>query len=249
MKLLEHLGINHDKTADNAKIDCLWCGRHGLNIDAEAPNTYQCFVCKESGNAYTLIRKFYESLPALTKKDGVTLSGMKKGIKAVTFRDIGVKPHRGDYFIPIYNQKNNLVALHKYHPSNNVVYNGPKPVSLSVIGLQTLSSNDTIYVAEGHWDYCIARQIISLDDYNVLGSCGSYFPTNLLPLFDKRNVVIMFDHDKAGREGVEYIARHIKSSGIQVNSMAYLDWSKVTIPTGEIPDKFDIRDLVNVFGS
>jgi len=245
VKLLNHLGIHHDEGADNAKIDCLWCGKQSLNIDSEAPNAFQCFSCKESGNAYTLIRKFYEGLPSLGKQDAIALTNKKQGIKPLTLKNMGVKKHRNDYYIPIYNQKGNLVALHKYHPATNIVYNGPKPISLSVIGLQTLSSNDTVYIAEGHWDYMIARQIISLDDYNVLGSCGSYFPTNFLPLLDKKNVVVMFDHDNAGREGVDYIARHLKSSGIKVNSLAYLDWSKITIPSGTIPDKFDIRDLYN----
>jgi len=29
--------------------------------------------------------------------------------------------------------------------------------------------------------------------------------------------------------------------------MSYLDWSKITLPSGTVPDKFDIRDLANVF--
>lgn len=249
MQLLNHLNINYSPHNKDIKCECLWCGHDSLSIEQDAPHVFQCFSCKASGNAFTFIRKWYDNLPALTKQSAVALTSLKKGIRPETLRTLGVRVYGDNYIIPIYNQKNDLVALHKYNPDTNIVYNGPKPVSYSVIGSQHLSSNDTIYIAEGHWDYMVMFKLVNTDDADLVGSCGSYFPTNLLPMLKDKHIIALFDNDAAGKAGTEYIARHIKSSGLSVRSMSYLDWSKVTIPSGTVPDKFDIRDLANAFSN
>ena len=247
MQLLNHLNISYKPHNDNIKCECLWCGHESLSIEQEAPHVFQCFSCKASGNAFTFIRKWYDLLPALTKQSAIELASVKKGIKATTFRALGVRSYGRDWIIPIYNQKNDLVALHKYNKGTNIVYNGPKPVSYSLIGSQNILNNDTVYIAEGHWDYMIMFQLISPEDYGLVGSCGSYFPSNLLLMLKEKHVIVLFDNDTAGSNGKDYIARNLKTSGISVRSMSYLDWSKITLPSGTVPDKFDIRDLANVF--
>jgi hypothetical protein len=63
---------------------------------------------------------------------------------------------------------------------------------------------------------------------------------------DGKDVVLLFDNDEAGQQGVQSVARRIKSSGHNVKSLNYIDWTRVTVPShAAIPDKFDIRDLYN----
>jgi hypothetical protein len=247
MQLLNHLNIQYSPHNKDIKCECLWCGKDSLSIEEEAPHVFQCFSCKASGNAFTFIRKWYENLPTLTKRQALSLCSIKQGVLPVTLRTLGVRCYGAVYIIPVYNQKNDLVAVHKFVPDTNIVYNGPKPVSYSVLGIQNISNNDTVYIAEGHWDYFTLYPLIQQDDYDLLGSCGSYFPTNLLPHLKDKHVIMLFDNDEAGKNGVDYVAKHIKTTGLVVRSISYLDWSKVTIPSGAIPDKFDVRDLHNVF--
>ena len=114
--------------------------------------------------------------------------------------------------------------------------------------MSALTGSEELWVAEGHWDYLVMRQLLSRlpDGPDLLGTCGSSFSTNYLHLLEDKNVVLLFDNDDAGRSGVQSVARRIKSSGHTIKTLQYLDWSQITIPQfSEIPDKFDIRDLHN----
>ena len=71
------------------------------------------------------------------------------------------------------------------------------------------------------------------------------FRSSYLHLLDGKSVVLLFDNDEAGRNGVQSVARRLKASGNSVESLKCIDWSRLTIPSGDIPDKFDIRDLWN----
>jgi 5S rRNA maturation endonuclease (ribonuclease M5) len=80
----------------------------------------------------------------------------------------------------------------------------------------------------------------------LLGTCGSGFSSSYLYLLEDKDVVLLFDNDDAGQSGVKSIARRIKSSGHNIQSLQYLDWSQITVPQhAVIPNKYDLRDLYN----
>ena len=83
MKLFEHLHVHYTGDGDNVKTDCIYCGSSSCSVDAEVPHQWQCFGCKQTGNAFTYLRKWYENLPALTKSQATDLCTLKKGIKPV----------------------------------------------------------------------------------------------------------------------------------------------------------------------
>ena len=247
MKLLEHLQVSYTGEDDNVKTDCIWCGSTALSIDSEAPHQFQCFRCKQSGNAFTYLRRWYDNLPKLSKTEATRLCDMKRGIKPLTLRDTGVRYTLGCYWIPVYNQKNHLMALHKYVPETNIVYSSPKPTSLTILGLNSLSKSDTVWVAEGHWDYFTLLPYMAGTGIDLLGTSGSYFNSAQLPALKDRHIVLLYDNDIAGKDGVEYVAKHLKTSTIPHLSLSYLDWSKITLPTGNLEPGFDVRDLHNVY--
>ncbi len=150
MKLFEHLHVQYSGDADNIKTECIWCGSDSLSADVEPPHQFQCWKCKQTGNAISYLRKWYENLPALTVQQAKLLCTLKKGIKPLTVRDVGIRFFDDHYWFPVYNQKNHLMAVHRYATDNNIWYSSPKPVSLTVLGLQNLSKSDTVWVCEGH---------------------------------------------------------------------------------------------------
>lgn len=245
LKLLEHLQISHTVESDSVKITCLWCGKDALSLDVEPPHQFQCFRCKESGNAFTFIRKFYSDLPSLTLSDAKHLCSIKQGVIPKTLRTTGLRCTENVYWYPVYSQKGSLNALHKYIPETNIFYNGPKPVSLTVLGLQHMSKSDTVWIAEGHWDYLTLYPQMEGTGIDLLGTCGSYFATNLLSALKDKHVVLLYDNDVAGKAGIEHVARHMKSNSISILSLSYLDWTKITIPSGSLNEGFDVRDLHN----
>jgi 5S rRNA maturation endonuclease (ribonuclease M5) len=92
------------------------------------------------------------------------------------------------------------------------------------------------------------RHILSRtsDPPDLLGTCGSGFSGSYLYLLEDKDVVLLFDNDDAGQSGVKSIARRVKSSGHNIKSLQYLDWSQITVSQhAVIPNKYDLRDLYN----
>jgi len=246
MKLFDHLEMPYKDNGDDWNITCPWCASEKMSVRKTEGNVYQCWRCKESGNALTLMRKFYDDLPELSPPAAREFLNRKKGVVFQTLRSEGVRFDSGYYWFPVYNADSKLIALHKYNPQNNIAYSSPKPWNCSILGLSQLSSSSEIWVAEGHADYLIMRQVLKSTGIDLLGTCGSSFSQSYLHLLDGKKVVLLFDNDEAGQSGVQSVARRLKGSGISVESLSYLDWTKVSIPSSEtIPDKFDIRDLWN----
>jgi len=247
LKLLQHLGTAYSGDGDSVKTECIHCGSSALSIDSEAPHQYACFKCKQSGNAFTYIRKWYDNLPQITPSQATNLCSLKKGIKKLIVRDVGIKFYNNCYWFPVYNQKNHLMAVHKYVFESNIMYSSPKPTSLTILGLHSLTGSDTIWIAEGHWDYLALLPHMAEASVDLLGTCGSYFNSAYLPVLRDKHIVLLYDNDLAGRDGVNYVARHLKANSINHLSLSFLDWEKVTLPTGELTSGFDIRDWHNVY--
>jgi hypothetical protein len=248
MKLLDHLEVPYEETDKDFMTACLWCGSDKLSVSKDEGHVFQCWKCKQTGNGVSFMREWFSQLPDLTMPQAKQFCGMKKGVSPSALRLEGIRCDGHYYWFPVRNMKGDIIALHKYNPSDNITYSSPKPWSCSVLGMSALTGSEELWVAEGHWDYLVMRQLLSRlpDGPDLLGTCGSSFSTNYLHLLEDKNVVLLFDNDDAGRSGVQSVARRIKSSGHSIKTLQYLDWSQITIPQfSEIPNKYDIRDLHN----
>jgi hypothetical protein len=248
VKLLDHLEVPYEETDKDFMTACLWCGSDKLSVSKDEGHVFQCWKCKQTGNGVSFMREWFSQLPDLTMPQAKQFCGMKKGVSPSALRLEGIRCDGHYYWFPVRNMKGDIIALHKYCPTTNIAFSSPKPWSCSVLGMSALTGSEEIWVAEGHWDYLVMRQLLSRlpDGPDLLGTCGSSFSTNYLHLLEDKNVVLLFDNDDAGRSGVQSVARRIKSSGHSIKTLQYLDWSQITIPQfSEIPNKFDLRDLHN----
>ncbi len=248
MRLFDHLEVPYEETDKDVMTACLWCGSDKLSVSKDEGHVFSCWKCKQTGNGVSYMREWFSQLPDLTMPQAKQFCGMKKGVSPSALRLEGIRCDGHYYWFPVRNMKGDIIALHKYNPSDNITYSSPKPWSCSVLGMSALTGSEEIWVAEGHWDYLVMRQLLSRlpDGPDLLGTCGSSFSTNYLHLLEDKNVVLLFDNDDAGRSGVQSVARRIKSSGHSIKTLQYLDWSQITIPQfSEIPNKFDLRDLHN----
>ena len=253
MKLLDHLELYYNDADKDYIMSCLWCGAEDkLSVSKDEGHVFQCYKCKQTGNALTLMREWYSQLPEITMQQAKRFCNLKKGVQPSILRSEGIKCDGTNFMFPVRNVKGDIIAIHKYDTTTGIIYASPKPWNCSVLGLQTLSGSDTLWVAEGHGDYLIMKQAAarySGDKPDILGTCGSGFSSSYLYVLEDKHVVLLFDNDEAGRAGVQSIARRVKSSGHSIKSLHYLDWSLVSIPShSEVPDKFDIRVLYNSQG-
>ena len=249
MKLLNFLDLPYEENTDDARTSCLWCGSDSCEIKLTENNQFQCWSCKKSGNAFTLIQKFYETLPELRPSEAKALCLIKPGIKPLTLKEIGVK-HRivkgaSDWVFPVFNNEGSVVSLYRYTEKIGFPLATPKPTSCTILGLENLSKTGDIWLLEGQWDYAAFLSHVEVDGFNVLGVCGSAYPQKYIPLLENRVVNFIADNDEAGQSGVKSLATRCKKVGILPTSISYLDWSLVSLPSySEIPNKFDIRDLI-----
>jgi hypothetical protein len=247
MKLLNFLyppSLWEDNGTD-CKLKCLWCDHFALEISNALPHQFQCWHCKQTGNAWTLIQKYYEDLPPLSQTHVAQLLRWKPGLEEETVRSLGVKRSATNFFWPVKNTSDSVVSLYKYSRENNTFYSTPKPCSLNILGLESFKAEVPVWILEGHWDYAAFLSKVDTTGFTVLGLCGSSWPSKHLGLLEGREVVFLSDNDDAGREGVISLATRMKKSSILPAKLSYLNWSLVSIPSlAEIPDKYDIRDLI-----
>ena len=97
MKLLDHLGVPYSDNTDDYTTDCPFCGKENkLSMSKQDGHVYQCWTCKERGNAITFMRHWYSSLPEITKAQAVTYCEKKKGVNLHVLRREGVRCEETD---------------------------------------------------------------------------------------------------------------------------------------------------------
>lgn len=240
MKLAKWLyGDRFQDNGENTRAECLACGKDALEISNEGSHHFQCWSCKASGNAYTLIQMYYDLLPKPNKGTINPMLKLKPGTTFKGWRDMGLRLSDRGYICPCHNTEGKVVSLYRFAEDNNCWYSTPKPVSLQVMGLASLSEDQPIMVLEGHADYNVALSHFSEAGYDLLGLCGSSFPTKLLKHLEERDVVFLGDNDEAGRQGSVNLATRAKKNGMMPARLRYLDWEQI----GDVEEKADIRDL------
>mgnify|MGYP003651738700 CR=1 FL=1 len=249
MRLFDFCSIPYEETETDYTTTCMWCATHEkLSVSKEEGHVFQCWYCKETGNAISLMRKFYETLPPLTMRQAKAFCAIKPGVTPSVLRSEGIKCESGDYWFPIHNPRKDIIALHKYNTEANITYSSPKPWNCSIMGLGSLTGSKEVWVAEGHADYLVLRSVLDKvqSPPDLIGTAGSAFSANYLYLLDNKEVVLLFDNDEAGEYGVTSVAKRLKSGGHAITSLHCLDWKSITVPQHtHLPSGFDIRDLHN----
>jgi len=246
MKLLDAtIGQSYSDNGENCRTHCLHCGGDSLEISNETPHQYQCWKCKQSGNGFTFLQTWYDTIPTLSEEDAARMCDMKKGTSASSWKSMGLKLSRRGFVCPCRNNEGKVVSIYRFDESSNNWISTPKPFSLSVMGIQDLQADGEVWIAEGHADYNVLLQQ-ERESRSLLGLCGSSFPAKQLSILESRDVVFLGDNDEAGLQGVHSLAKRAKKAGAVPTSLRYLDWKLLGDQLDvEFSPKEDLRDLHN----
>ena len=144
--------------------------------------------------------------------------------------------------IPVY-YNNILVDVRKY---NIMKYEG-QPKMMSREGAITgwiipydkfLSSDNTCYFFEGEKDMMMAREL-GINAYTFTGGAGAKPNNYVINSFKDKNIVICYDNDDAGQNGMESIYKELKDI---VKSIKYIDIGDVVKEKKE-----DFYDYINKY--
>lgn len=144
--------------------------------------------------------------------------------------------------IPVY-YNNILVDVRKY---NIMKYEG-QPKMMSREGAITgwiipydkfLSSNNTCYFFEGEKDMMMAREL-GINAYTFTGGAGAKPNNYVINSFKDKDIIICYDNDDAGQNGMENVYKEIKDI---VKSIKYVDIGDVVKENKE-----DFYDYINKY--
>lgn len=219
---------------------------------------WRCFYGALSGNTYTLIQKIHQLYYSITDRTYSPLVKLRRGaIDATSFDDMQVAYNTttSEWMLPVWGTEGStkgILNLYVYRKSFDPdsgrsslqVLSGPsfKHVPYGIHRLRS-GSNRPIWVLEGHFDYLafdsLLRRTGQAGNFDAIGAPGSgTFSKHYLSIFSGRDVVLVFDNDKPGQDGMEKITRDMSENGIFPLSLRHITW-----PEG-LPKGFDVSDVI-----
>lgn len=200
--------------------DCPFCGREGHFGVEIATSKFSCFLCGESGNSRSFIRRLWGQSDKDTT-DYQTLAEVRKLLYPDTVMHWGLAKSiiTGDWLVPAYDAKGHLSQLYRYVKTPDRMHLLATPTfkhGLCGVNLYD-KSKSTICLCEGVWDAMALWEILGhaklinteeylgpttnpnrclLADINVLAVPGcNVFLKAWSILFAGKVVNLMFDND------------------------------------------------------
>ncbi len=242
----QHGFIQTTTSGDTQEVGaCPFCGKEKffINVNTKA---WDCKVCGKSGGYKSFLRDIVAHCQEHFKDDvALALSEDRGiGIEALQRRCVGYNPVTQKYTIPVPDQP----ALEMW----NVLTHQPggKLISTSgcTVGLfgwdQDIDGAETIWLCEGEWDGMAWMETLtalgrSRDIALAVPGAGT-FKAEWTGIFKDKVVRVLYDHDKAGRDGAKKVYAAIKRL---VKDIKFLHWPE----DSDLPEGFDVRDLCQKF--
>jgi hypothetical protein len=229
-----------------ARCPFLDCGHDKLYINIEE-GFFDCKVCGRSGNKYTFMSYLYDEFFGETKEEHYQSLASNRGLEPDAFiaAELAYDQRFREWWIPIRNDKGSLTNLRIFNPESGILRNcGGCTVAL--YGLERLRKNcKKVAICEGEWDAIALEHLLlqeNTTDIDILAVPGaSVFKEAWTKYFTDKEVLLLYDNDKAGREGSARTLKILNSTGTNTTrpkTIKSLQWST------SYPDKFDVRDYV-----
>lgn len=246
----------------NAKGFCPVCQKNALSVEVNTGKG-QCFACDERMNTVSFITKYHnywfqrtaaEDLSTLQKLRGLRVSALTRAKFAYDgFNDRWLVPYKNPntaYLSNLGNFRTTGEKPFKVFVLPNEEGAFPKgfynPYSFT---FKPKSKNTKLLIAEGEWDTVAITQMLGvLEDeekclYSVLGCSGAkIIPKETESLLKHyNNVVLLYDNDKEGQDGIGKMATELISFGKKVQ---FLNWDGCSQDLNKPLDGYDIRDVI-----
>jgi hypothetical protein len=212
--------------------DCPFCGKAEHFYYFPETTTWDCKVCTAPGNnVYTFIQRIYNEVCKKTVDDLIEQWQLPRRV----FAKVRFNPLNGTYVIPTF-KNGKLNNLYKYVPSINKTFGTPG-LAATLFDWNE-HENEVVWLCEGQKDKLAAEAIIQSREIEAVGVPGAnVFKEGWVRAFEGRHLVICFDNDKPGKEGVKRIVNLFKDSPYKPKSMSKIEWPD------DLKEGYDIHDL------
>jgi hypothetical protein len=236
-------------SAGNVRAEaCPFCGREEfyLNVTTGAYKCHHENNCGKAGNAYTFIRWVHKTALDATTDDDYRRLGAERGLPLQTLKRHDLAWHGGlcRWLVPFKSKEGEVLNLQRFDPKTGDKRTLPE-LAYRLYGLEALepAADKSLFLCEGPWDAIALdrhlRDKKTRDRYDIVAapSAGVFYPTWLGQLEGYGEVRLVYDNDKAGRQGQERIVKLARGAKAALKLLA-LKWPP------EYPDGCDVRDLV-----
>jgi hypothetical protein len=248
LKTYKSLGIEFTNSTDNIEYITICpfsdCGHEKMYVNA-TEGFFDCKVCGRKGNKYTFMQLLYDELFQETKKAHYEeLSEQRSGLAAAAFAnaELAYDPRSSEWWLPVRNERGSIINIRMWNRKSNILRN-TGGCSTGIFWLDRLRPKcGTVAICEGEWDaialdyLLLQEKILDIDIVAVPGA--STFKTDWCKHFTGKEVILLYDNDKAGRDGADRASKILHASKGKPKAINKVDWPEGT------PDKFDIRDHV-----
>lgn len=242
-----HTGIDFEEKGGQFVGQCPFCEKNEKfyynennlwdckNAECVDPKTRK----RRSGNTSTFLRQIYDEFDTVTKGSKFIADRRKIPYSRVTALGIKYNPLNDSILIPTF-RNGKINNIYK------VVDKGGKLQILCTPGVEhTLfnspeTTEDTIWVCEGHFDRIAAEAIVppgaGVTPIAVPGA--GVWKRQWTDILADKHVVFCYDNDNSGKQGFEkVILKHIANSPQKPKSVNYLSWPD------DCPDGYDLNDV------
>lgn len=235
------LGLRCTDRSGNERIcACVECGKPGHLYWNLVKNVAFCHHCHASLKPLEIIEDLFMRLEANIEDHHLAELAKNRLLPVEAFADYRIVYRKGWFFIPVWDVNENFKSLRRYQPELGV--RTCPGMTNELFGAERLGDaqrvNEPVYLCEGEWD-AIALEWLRADTGQpgvVVGVPGaSNFKREWSSWFKGRDVLLAFDHDAPGRDGMKRTAELLRHAARKIQM---IQWE----PDREIG--FDIRDLI-----
>lgn len=247
LEVYENLGWELKSEGTQYLAECPFCGKSKLYIDPHK-TTFHCKVCGKSGNDASVFQLMHELVyrPALTDAKTRILAEYR-GLPYSAFsvdEELGWDNITGQFVWLVSKGDGKFLgnSLRSFMPPRKGQKNAVKAFKgkkiQGLIGARHLQQNGPVYLVEGEWDrISFLNLLLELELPGIVVSVpgASTFPTDMASWFTNRDVIVLFDNDKAGRDGHNLLYKRLRKV---VKQIRFIHWDKAK------EESYDIDNLI-----
>lgn len=247
-----HTGLKPETRGEQSVMTCPFCLKEDHFFYNNSTFLWDCKVCGRTGNPATFMQELYGMFDNITKTSQEI--AQLRGLTVQSVHDCKLKynPMNGTYLIPTF-RNGTLNNLYKAAFIPRKRDDGTVDQKLIVMATpnqdHTLmnwdeTTNDELWITEGHWDRIAANAVIGSHPISVTGVPGAnVWKRTWTEYLNEKDVLFIYDNDPAGRAGFErVIIQHIHGSNFYPRSIRFVRWPE------DKKEGYDLNDAYKEYG-
>lgn len=215
---------------------------------------YNCKKCNRSGNYYTFITEFHQTLKAVTTQDDYQFLETERGIPKEIFELASWyrNPTTGRFYVPYFGA-NGLLNLGAFDPSSFNPKNRFRIFKSPGLDLQlynifnTKRIEEEVIITEGEWDalaFYASFRALRKDAPSILALPGAAsWKQEWNTKFKGKSLTFFFDKDQGGDQGIEVLRKRSAGLRYSIANWESPELSKLKLIKTKTAELKDVRDI------